>query len=163
MRVGGSRELGQRLMTHGRLWKWRRTDYYYLRQGIHATGMSRSFNTPYHHAFLGVYPTALRNTDALSDRKLWAPAAFEGPASLKIGRRRCPCCSSTTIMQGFRLPSTILNVARPWHIPSLRYTTLHRHADETSGVTRQVDEELKLPKKSSLVIILLANVLLQVS
>ena len=66
------------------------------------------------------------------------------------------------MLQGFRLPSTILNVGRPRNIPSLRDGAVQdRHADETT-VTREVDEELKLPKKASLVIILFANVLLQV-
>ena len=61
-----------------------------------------------------------------------------------------------------RTSSTILNVGRPRNIPSLRDGAMQdRHADETA-VTREVDEELKLPKKASLVIILFANVLLQV-
>ena len=65
-------------------------------------------------------------------------------------------------MQGFRLPSTVLNLARPRHIPSLRDgATQAVHADETVA-TSEIDEELKLPKKASLVIILLANVFMQV-
>lgn len=73
--------------------------------------------------------------------------------------------------QGFRLPRTILNIAQPRRLPSLRdggggsasgsQSADDRQADETT-ISPEIDEELKLPKTPSLVIVLLSNVLLQV-
>lgn len=71
-------------------------------------------------------------------------------------------------MQSFRLPRTILNLAQP-RLPSLRDGVVgatvaaaeDRQADETT-ISPEIDEELKLPKTASLVIVLLSNVLLQV-
>ncbi|KAI1788585.1 MFS general substrate transporter [Ganoderma leucocontextum] len=69
-------------------------------------------------------------------------------------------------MQGFRLPPTILNLTQPRRLPSLRDgagpAAQDRQADETT-ISPEVDEELKLPKTASLVIVLLSNVLLQIT
>ncbi len=72
-----------------------------------------------------------------------------------------PSCDCA-IMQSFRLPSTILNFTASRGLPSLRDAAAEvRQADETT-ISPERDEELKMPKKASLVIIILANVMLQV-
>ncbi|RPD58212.1 MFS general substrate transporter [Lentinus tigrinus ALCF2SS1-7] len=66
-------------------------------------------------------------------------------------------------MQAFRLPPTILNLARPRGLPSLRDAAAeNRQADETT-ISPEIDEELKMPKKASLAIMILANVMLQLT
>ncbi|PIL34292.1 hypothetical protein GSI_03067 [Ganoderma sinense ZZ0214-1] len=79
-------------------------------------------------------------------------------------------------MQGlnFRLPHTILNLTQSPRLPSLRggagptstaagvAVSVDRQADETT-ISPEIDEELKLPKTASLVIVLLSNVLLQIT
>ncbi|EJF56926.1 MFS general substrate transporter [Dichomitus squalens] len=66
-------------------------------------------------------------------------------------------------MQGFRLPSTILNLSQPRRFPSVRDGGLQdRVADETT-ISSAVDEEVKLPKLASLVIVIISNVLLQIT
>ncbi|RDX45719.1 MFS general substrate transporter [Lentinus brumalis] len=66
-------------------------------------------------------------------------------------------------MQSFRLPSTILNFTAPRGLPSLRDAAAEvRQADETT-ISPERDEELKMPKKASLAIIILANVMLQLT
>ena len=66
-------------------------------------------------------------------------------------------------MQGFRLPATVLNLSRPRGLPSLQDGTSPRSRPEVDETTSpEIDEELKLPKKASLVIVLLSNVMLQV-
>ena len=67
-------------------------------------------------------------------------------------------------MQAFRLPRTVLNLTRPRGLPSLRdgaQDAEDRQADETT-ISPELDEELKMPKKASLAIMIMANVMLQV-
>ncbi|KAI0740470.1 MFS general substrate transporter [Earliella scabrosa] len=67
-------------------------------------------------------------------------------------------------MQGFRLPTTVLNLSRPRGLPSLQDGTSPRSRPEVDETTSpEIDEELKLPKKASLVIVLLSNVMLQLT
>ena len=67
-------------------------------------------------------------------------------------------------MQAFRLPRTVLNLTRPRGLPSLRDAAQDaedRQADETT-ISPELDEALKMPKKASLAIMIMANVMLQV-
>ena len=68
-------------------------------------------------------------------------------------------------MQAFRLPRTVLNLTRLRGLPSLRDAAQgveDRQADETT-ISPEMDEELKMPKKASLAIMIMANVMLQVN
>ncbi|KAI0739451.1 major facilitator superfamily domain-containing protein [Daedaleopsis nitida] len=65
-------------------------------------------------------------------------------------------------MQAFRLPHTVLNLSQARGLSSLRDASAQtRQVDET--ISPEVEDELKLPKKASLIIIILSNVMLQLT
>ena len=66
-------------------------------------------------------------------------------------------------MQGFRLPSTILNLTQPRRLPSIRDGSIMQSGQVDEATSPEIDEELKMPKKASLIIVILANVMLQAS